>query len=226
MPKALFFSRHDCDVSKLAHNFLCDAGFDVEPVVCHGRNETIPDSSKRWSGDYIFCFRSYFILKADIIASARKSAINFHPGPPEHPGSGSTNFALLNDEKSFGVTAHLMDEKVDSGPILEVKRFPIIQSDTNTSLLGRTHQYLLTLFYEVVSGLISNEDYVNDRLSGRDPEQWSGPARKIGELDKLQSVNPQISSTELQQRIRAVHTEAFPLRVSIQGEEFVLSGKR
>ena len=48
-------------------------------------------------------------------------AINFHPGPPEFRGIGCANFALLKNSKYYGSTAHVMEAKVDSGPILMSK---------------------------------------------------------------------------------------------------------
>ena len=55
----------------------------------------------------------------------RKWNINFYPGPSEYPGIGCFNFALYNSASCFGATAHLMEEKVDSGKIIGVNRFKI-----------------------------------------------------------------------------------------------------
>ena len=51
--------------------------------------------------------------------------INFHPGSPEYPGTGCTNFAIYNKEKEYGVTCHYMKTSVDSEILSQVKRFPI-----------------------------------------------------------------------------------------------------
>jgi methionyl-tRNA formyltransferase len=61
--------------------------------------------------DYIFCFRSHFILNKKTISRAKIHAINFHPGPPEYRGIGCVNFSLLNKEKKYGATVHLINEK-------------------------------------------------------------------------------------------------------------------
>ena len=50
-------------------------------------------------------------------------AINFHPGPPNYRGIGCLNFALLSNEKYYGVTAHIINEKIDNGKILSFKKF-------------------------------------------------------------------------------------------------------
>ena len=69
-------------------------------------------------------FQNYFIIPRSLLLRS-SLAINFHPGPPDYPGSGMINWALYDQCESFGVTAHLMNEKVDNGKILKVKRFKI-----------------------------------------------------------------------------------------------------
>ena len=44
--------------------------------------------------------------------------VNFHPAPsPDYKGIGGYNLALLNNVDSWAVTAHYIDEKIDTGPI-------------------------------------------------------------------------------------------------------------
>jgi methionyl-tRNA formyltransferase len=51
---------------------------------------------------------------------------NFHPAPlPEYRGRDLCYHAIMNGEKNFGVTVHYMDEKFDTGEIIEVFEFPI-----------------------------------------------------------------------------------------------------
>ena len=48
-------------------------------------------------------------------------AINFHPGPPEYRGVGCVNYAFFDNVKSYGCTAHRINQKIDNGPIIDVK---------------------------------------------------------------------------------------------------------
>ena len=75
--------------------------------------------------------------------------VNFHPGPPEHPGSCSANWALYYQDKTFGVTAHLMNGLVDNGLIFRVRRFPIKPETTLMEVLKRADQEVLKLFKEI-----------------------------------------------------------------------------
>ena len=75
--------------------------------------------------DYIISYRSKKILKKKFLKKAKIAALNFHPGPPEFRGIGCANFAIMNKSKFYGLTLHLMDEKIDHGKILFCNRFKI-----------------------------------------------------------------------------------------------------
>ena len=61
----------------------------------------------------------------ELLKKVNKAAINFHPGPPEYRGTGCVNYALYENSKFYGCTAHLINEKVDNGKIIDVKKFNI-----------------------------------------------------------------------------------------------------
>ena len=68
----------------------------------------------------IFSFRSFYILKKEFLKKCKKVAINFHPGTPDYRGIGCINFAL-NNEKYYGCTAHIINQKIDNGKIWVLK---------------------------------------------------------------------------------------------------------
>ena len=78
------------------------------------------------SCDYIFSVQYHAILKKNHLARARVAAVNLHMAPlPEYRGCNQFSLAILNYDTEFGVTLHLMDEKIDHGDILFESRFPI-----------------------------------------------------------------------------------------------------
>ncbi len=93
----LFFGRAQCEATLKALNFLTRMGFNVSSVFSNYRGEALPEDMSWWTGDYIFCFRSMFILPKSLINKAKIAAINFHPGSPEYPGSGCLNYALYEE---------------------------------------------------------------------------------------------------------------------------------
>src|SRR5216684_8833236 len=118
-------------VGKRNHTFCAEAAkllLEHDPhagVVMGLRGEPAPAEFETWEGDYIVSYLSPWIVPEPLLNRARRAAINFHPGPPEYPGIGCTNFALYNNETSYGVTCHHMVPKVDTGAIISVKRFAV-----------------------------------------------------------------------------------------------------
>ena len=79
------------------------------------------------------------ILKKPLIEKPKLGIINFHPAPlPDLRGTGGFNVAILENHQTFGVTAHYLDEGIDTGPIIEVDRFKInLKLETAKSLEER-----------------------------------------------------------------------------------------
>ena len=100
--KILFLGLKDCPYSERAYELLRLAGMDAQRLLSGARGEALPDSVQSWQGDYILCFRSYFILPKALIDRAHVAAINFHPAPPDYPGSGCVNLALARESMGDG----------------------------------------------------------------------------------------------------------------------------
>jgi methionyl-tRNA formyltransferase len=222
--RVLFFGKYDCAYSQQTHAYLEHLGFDVLGIWSRSRNEPLPDEARTWLGDYIFCFRSYFVLPAAVIAQAAIAAINFHPAPTEYPGSGCLNWALYDGATQYGVTAHIMNAAVDNGPIVECRRFPILPQDNVTTLLARAHQKTFDLIVDVTTGLaLGGGEFLAAKLAAAAGERWCGKARRMSEIDRLQVVDVQCTKAELERVIRATSTPAFPPKIQLHGYTFVLA---
>ena len=223
MSQILFFGRDRCKYSNQARNHLEKLGFEIEYITSKDRNENLPKNVKNWQGEYIFCFRSFYILPKDLIDNARIAAINFHPGSPEYPGSGCLNFALYENAKSYGATAHLMNEKVDNGKIIECTRFSVLKDDNVNTLLKKTHKKMYELFCSITTGLSSNgEIYLKKKLKLSKNEKWTGIVRKLSDLNKLQIIEADMTKEEIIKRIRAFHTDDYPIKINLHKHNFIL----
>lgn len=202
---------------------LIRRGFDVTFVKSRQRGENLPDDISLWEGEYILCFRSLFVLPKLLIDRARIAAINFHPAPPEYPGSGCVNFALYDEVSEYGVTAHLMNELVDNGKILELRRFPVKPIDNLPALLSRTHDELFNLCSDFISGLyFDGENFLKEKLTVSEAEVWRGKARYLKELDALQNIDKNVSEKELKRIIRATYIDGYPPKIDLHGFTFRL----
>ena len=149
----IFFGRDNCEYSKQIYEYLIFLNFNVTVVWSQGLGEMLPKNIDCWSGQYIICFRSYFILPKSLLNKASVAAINFHSAPAEYPGNGCLNWALYDNAKAYGVTAHIMNEKVDNGTIIECRRFSILPQDNVTTLLAKTHLKIYDLVIDITTGL-------------------------------------------------------------------------
>lgn len=101
------------------------------------------------------------IISKDIVNRPRMGFVNFHLGPlPRLRGANSVYHALrLAREEmvwEFGVTAHYMEETLDSGPIIDYINFPIFPDDTAFSLHTRACDAISTLFKRLMPELLKS----------------------------------------------------------------------
>ncbi|MCE5207095.1 MAG: hypothetical protein LLG42_02165 [Chloroflexi bacterium] len=178
--------------------------------------DRLSEEAKDWEGDYIISYLSRWVVPEALLKRARVAAFNFHPGSPDYPGIGCINFALYEESQEYGVTCHHMEPKVDTGRIIAVKRFPIFPGDCVRSLLARTHDIQLVLFYEVLGILISGNDLpVSD-------EKWSRPPFTRKEFNELGKITITMDDQEVSRRVRATSYGIYQPVVEIAGYTFVL----
>ena len=64
----------------------------------------------KFSGDYLISYRNPIILTKKILEKIQYP-INFHPSTPKYRGVGCYNRAILNRDKIYGSTIHLINLK-------------------------------------------------------------------------------------------------------------------
>jgi len=214
----LFVGKAQCEHTARALAFCREHFASVEAAL--GKwGDPFPEAVRKWEGDYLISFLSRWVLPADLLRRARCAAINFHPAPPEYPGIGCYNYALYENAKTYGVTCHHMAARVDTGPVIAVKRFPLFPSDTVDSLFARTYDYLLTLFYEI-AGLL-----VEGKTLPVSPEQWTRKPMTRRDLQALMRISPDMSREEVARRIRATASSAMKPWIELHGFIFEWKGE-
>ena len=103
--------------------------------------------------DYLFSIVNLSILPDEVINSPRKCAINFHDGPlPKYAGINATSWAIINQEKAYGITWHKITNDVDAGDILKQVVFEI-ENETALSLNVKCFEKGLSSFGDLVDEL-------------------------------------------------------------------------
>ena len=179
------------------------------------RFDPLPEELHIHNYDILFSYISPWIVPKNIIKRTKKWNINFHPGPPEYPGIGCFNFAIYNDEKKFGCTAHIMEPKVDTGNIIAVKRFEMKKDETVNTLATKTYEAILNAYKELLTFIY---DY------GKLPncyETWQRKPYKRKELEELATIKPNMSQKEIRKRIRATYYPGQPAPfIDVHGYKF------
>jgi phosphoribosylglycinamide formyltransferase 1 len=94
------------------------------------------------------------ILTPGFLARFPNSVVNVHPSLlPDFPGAHAVEEQLAAGVTEAGATVHLVDEGVDSGPILRQERVPVLPGDTAESLHERIKAVEHRLLPEVVREL-------------------------------------------------------------------------
>ena len=196
-PSVLFIGKKNDFYCERALEFI-KSHFSNHEIFLGIRGERFPEAIHNWKGDYIISYLSPWIIPESLLNRSKKASINFHPGPPEYPGIGCTNFAIYNNERLFGVTSHHMVPEVDRGPIIVVKRFLLYETDNVFSLTQRCYGYILYLFYEIMSLILENKNLPQS------DENWKRKPYRRKELNKLCRIKPDMPQEEIRRRVKAV----------------------
>jgi phosphoribosylglycinamide formyltransferase-1 len=104
------------------------------------------------------------ILKGDFLRAFSQKVVNIHPSLlPAFPGLEAWRQALEYGVKVTGCTVHLVDQGVDSGPILAQETVPVLQDDTAETLHQRVQQVERRLYPAVIGAWAAGKITVNGR---------------------------------------------------------------
>ncbi len=172
MKKVIFLGAKDIGVACLKELFLrqVELNYKIIAVLTSPRGEGIRNFCKKHdlaifehlddilekACDILFSVQYHQILSPRHIKIAKEIAFNLHLAPlPEYRGCNQFSFALLNDDKEFGVTIHRLEKGIDSGAIVFEKRFDIPSDCFVDELVKIASQYGFELFSSSLPALIN-----------------------------------------------------------------------
>lgn len=133
------------------------------------------------------------IFKSEMINLPRYKTINCHAGKlPFYRGRNILNWALINDEKEFGITVHYLDEGIDTGDIILQEIYPITDEDDYNTLLNRAYDGCADVLYRAIKAIQKDEVkavrqsdidpvgmYCGMRRAGDEIIDWSQSSREV-----------------------------------------------
>ena len=221
--KILFFCRKNCNFSKKMFQELKKNFKKITRVVSTEPNKKIPKKIHKWKGHYILSFRSFYILPIKLIKQAKFAAINFHPGTPKYRGIGCVNFAILNSEKVYGSTCHLMAKRIDNGKIIDVRKFNIKKNDNIKIILKRSYNFQFKQFKKIINKIKSNNFNLNLMIKKSKQDKWSKKIYNREDLNKLYKLNSLVKSNDLKKYLRATLINKFRPYFEIDGKKYFLN---
>ena len=221
MKRAVVFAYHNVGVRCL--KALLAGGVEVALVVTHLDNpgETIwYDSVRRTAEDYglpcitpddpnadavlqrvraldpdfVFSFYYRHMLKAPLLACARRGAYNMHGSLlPKYRGRVPVNWAIIHGETETGASLHVMNEKPDNGALIDQMAVPILPDDNALEVFAKVtvaaEIVLLRALPNLLDGSakltpqdLSQGAYFGARSAADGRIDWNQPARRIHDL--------------------------------------------
>lgn len=127
-------------------------GFDSRET----HDAAIADRLEQAGVDWVVLAGYMRLLSAGFVARFRDRIVNIHPALlPAFPGTHAQADAVAYGVKVSGCTVHLVDEGLDSGPILAQRVVPVEPDDTEDSLAERILREEHRLYPEVLGWLVA-----------------------------------------------------------------------
>ncbi len=105
------------------------------------------------------------ILGPGFLCRFPQRVVNTHPALlPAFPGAHPVADALAYGVKVSGVTVHLVDEGVDTGPVVAQAAVPVLDGDDAASLQRRIQDVERPLYVETVGRLAREGWTVENRI--------------------------------------------------------------
>ena len=148
----------DKPASGLAHADLYGVPtFVVEPAKFSDTQswaKKLEENISHYNPDLIVLAGFMKILPSSFVQTFSPRIINIHPSLlPNFPGAHAVRDALASGAKETGTTIHIVDEGVDTGPILGQQSLAVLPSDDESSLHERIKVLERKLLVETIQSL-------------------------------------------------------------------------
>lgn len=101
-------------------------------------DQALTAETARYGPDFVVCAGFMRLLGPAFLARFGSRVVNSHPALlPAFPGAHAVRDALAYGVKVTGATVHLVDQGLDTGPVVAQECVPVLPDDDETSLHER-----------------------------------------------------------------------------------------
>lgn len=155
----------------------------------------------------------YYLFSPDFLANA-KACFNVHGSLlPKYPGARTLSWAIENGELHSGVTVHMIDEGIDTGPILLQRSFPVSPFETPRSLVRKTLELEPALVVEALA------KFEREGMDALRPQPHVASIHLPNRSPEHSRIDPNRPLTELFNAIRAADPDNYPAFFEWNGEK-------
>ncbi|HEY8589035.1 MAG TPA: phosphoribosylglycinamide formyltransferase [Naasia sp.] len=150
----------DRDAAGLSHAEAYGISSFTVPFTSHPDREEWGEELLRhlhaWQPDLIVLSGLMRLLPAAVVREYSPRILNTHPAfLPEFPGAHAVRDALAAGATQTGASVIVVDEGVDTGPILAQERVPILPGDGEDAVHDRIKAVERRLLADVIAGIAS-----------------------------------------------------------------------
>lgn len=136
---------------------ICEKN-DIKYFTGNPRNGRCTDFIKSVQIEVLISINYLFLIEEDLITLPSKLAFNIHGSLlPKYRGRTPHVWAIINNEKTTGITAHVIDKGCDTGTIIEQIVIEVDDDDTGADVLNKFG----TLYFPLIKKVLSNLEKSN-----------------------------------------------------------------
>lgn len=158
----------DNEADGLDHAALFDVpSFTVPPTSFASREAwgaELLEQIREWEPDLVVCAGFMRILPPNVVNALSPRIINTHPALlPLYPGAHAVRDALAAGATETGVTVHVIDTGVDTGPIIAQERLTVHRGESESALHERIktieRELLVQTVLDIANGTVDLEEF-------------------------------------------------------------------
>jgi phosphoribosylglycinamide formyltransferase-1 len=118
---------------------------------------------RQWDADLVILSGFMRLLPSGVVSALAPNLLNTHPAYlPEFPGAHGVRDALAAGVSETGASVIVVDDGVDSGPIVAQRRVPVLPGDTESRLHDRIKLVERELLVQVVLDIANSHINLKD----------------------------------------------------------------